>query len=97
LKLWLLHIKVEDAKAIVELLEEDTEARDAGLLQEAADIVRWLGNALDRYEMTKLLSGQYDKKGARLSISAGAGGTDAQVLFSLFSVTLFHYRLFPKS
>ncbi|CAM6117320.1 unnamed protein product [Calypogeia fissa] len=70
--------KVEDAKAIVELLEEDTEARDPGLLQEAGDIVRWLGNAVDRYEMTKLLSGQYDKKGARLSVSAGAGGTDAQ-------------------
>lgn len=70
---------MEDAKAIVELLEEDLEVRDPGLLQEAGDIVRWLGNAVDRYEMTKLLSGQYDKKGARLSISAGAGGTDAQV------------------
>ncbi|RVW70155.1 Peptide chain release factor PrfB1, chloroplastic [Vitis vinifera] len=34
--------------------------------------------ALDRFELTQLLSGPYDKEGAVISITAGAGGTDAQ-------------------
>ncbi|KAG6543253.1 hypothetical protein Mapa_015334 [Marchantia paleacea] len=69
--------KVEDAQMIIELLE-DSDGRDAELLEELNSIVRWLRTAVDRYEMTRLLSRPYDKKGARLTISAGAGGTDAQ-------------------
>ncbi|KAL3684960.1 hypothetical protein R1sor_002982 [Riccia sorocarpa] len=69
--------KVEDAKMIIELLEA-SDSRDVDLLEELNSTVRWLGNSIDRYEMTRLLSGMYDKKDARLTISAGAGGTDAQ-------------------
>lgn len=53
---------------------------DAGLLQEAAAVVKDLNKALDLFELTQLLSGPYDKEGAVISISAGAGGTDAQVI-----------------
>lgn len=53
---------------------------DTGLLEEAAAVVKDLNKALDRYELTQLLSGPYDKEGAVISISAGAGGTDAQVI-----------------
>lgn len=53
---------------------------DTGLLQEAAAVVKDLNKALDLFELTQLLSGPYDKEGAVISISAGAGGTDAQVI-----------------
>lgn len=55
---------------------------DTGLLQEAAAIVKDLNKALDLFELTQLLSGPYDKEGAVISISAGAGGTDAQVILN---------------
>jgi peptide chain release factor 2 len=49
------------------------------LLQEAQE-PPWpkLSHELDQWELQQLLSGPYDKKGAVLSINAGAGGTDAQ-------------------
>lgn len=69
--------KVEEAQLIMELMEEK-EGPDGGLVQEAAQTVAWLSNALDKFELAKLLSGPYDRRGARVTISAGAGGTDAQ-------------------
>lgn len=69
--------KVDDAKLIVQLLQE-MDTADSGLLKEASDIASSLKKSVDQFEMTKLLSGTYDREGARLTISAGAGGTDAQ-------------------
>lgn len=69
--------KVEDAETIVSITEE-MDSVDAGLLEEAAGIIKELNKALDRFELTQLLSGPYDKEGAVITISAGAGGTDAQ-------------------
>ncbi|XP_024370945.1 uncharacterized protein [Physcomitrium patens] len=69
--------KVEEAQLIIELMGEK-EGPDGGLVQEASEIVSWLSNALDKFELAKLLSGPYDRRGARVTISAGAGGTDAQ-------------------
>ena len=51
---------------------------DAALLAEAEANLTQLSQALDRWELQKLLSGAYDEKGAVLSLNAGAGGTDAQ-------------------
>ncbi|KAI3470364.1 hypothetical protein Pfo_027027 [Paulownia fortunei] len=69
--------QVDDAETIVKLTEE-MDSIDTGLLEEAAGIIKDLRKALDRFELTQLLSGPYDKEGAVISISAGAGGTDAQ-------------------
>ncbi|XP_031249373.1 peptide chain release factor PrfB1, chloroplastic-like isoform X1 [Pistacia vera] len=69
--------KVDDAVTIVNLTEE-MDSIDAGLLEEAAGIIKELSKALDQFELTQLLSGPYDKEGAIISITAGAGGTDAQ-------------------
>ncbi len=66
---------LEDTKAVLELLELDT---DEGLLQEAESNVDKLKRELDQWELLQLLSGPYDQKGAVLTINAGAGGTDAQ-------------------
>lgn len=72
-------VQVEEAETIVKLTEE-MDSTDAGFLEEATGIIKELNKALDKYELTQLLSGPYDKEGAVLSITAGAGGTDAQVM-----------------
>ena len=79
-------LQVEEAETIINLTEE-MDSIDTALLQEAVGIIKELNKALDRFELTELLSGPYDKEGAVISISAGAGGTDAQVCLS--SIILF--------
>lgn len=71
-------IQVEEAETIIKLTEE-MDSVDAGLLEEATTIIKDLNRALDQFELSQLLSGPYDKEGAVITISAGAGGTDAQV------------------
>ncbi|HEY9876950.1 MAG TPA: peptide chain release factor 2 [Leptolyngbyaceae cyanobacterium] len=66
---------IEDTQAILELLELEN---DESLLQEAQENVSKLAHELEQWELQQLLSGPYDKKGAVLTINAGAGGTDAQ-------------------
>lgn len=70
--------QVEEAETIVKLTEE-MESTDSGLLEEASKIIRELRKSMDQFELTQLLSGPYDKEGAVVTITAGAGGTDAQV------------------
>ena len=72
---------MEEAETVVNLTEE-MDSTDTAFLQEAASIIKELNKALDRFELTQLLSGPYDKEGAVISITAGAGGTDAQVQHS---------------
>lgn len=69
--------QVEDAETIV-MLTEEMDSVDDSLLEEARTIIRELNKGLDRFELTQLLSGPYDKEGAVVNITAGAGGTDAQ-------------------
>ncbi|KAL8051949.1 hypothetical protein ABFX02_06G180900 [Erythranthe guttata] len=69
--------QVEDAETIVNLTEE-MDSVDTGLFEEAAGIIKELRKALDRFELTQLLSSPYDKEGCVITITAGAGGTDAQ-------------------
>nr|WP_026099283.1 peptide chain release factor 2 [Prochlorothrix hollandica] len=66
---------VDDAQALVELLELE---EDEGLLAEAETSLGQLRRELDQWDLLQLLSGEYDKDGAVLTINAGAGGTDAQ-------------------
>jgi peptide chain release factor 2 len=61
------------------MLTEEMESVDKGLYEEASSLIKELNKSLDRFELTQLLSGPYDKEGAVISITAGAGGTDAQV------------------
>ena len=66
---------VGDAQATLELYELEP---DDEMLTEAQAGLDQLRKDLDRWELERLLSGEYDKEGAVLSINAGAGGTDAQ-------------------
>ena len=58
---------VNDAQATLELydLEPDDE-----MLSEAQSGLKQLRQGLDRWELERLLSGEYDKEGAVLSINA---------------------------
>lgn len=67
------------------MLTEEMESIDRGLFDEATNLIKELNKSLDRYELTQLLSGPYDKEGAVITITAGAGGTDAQVNSYLYS------------
>jgi peptide chain release factor 2 len=64
-----------DAQAVLELLELET---DEALMVEAEEKADRLKRDLDQWELQQMLSGPYDTEGARLTINAGAGGTDAQ-------------------
>ncbi|NJK57452.1 MAG: peptide chain release factor 2 [Pleurocapsa sp. SU_5_0] len=66
---------LEDAKAIAELLELES---DESLATEAQTSLEQLDQELKLWDLQQLLSGTYDTKGAVLTINAGAGGTDAQ-------------------
>lgn len=62
---------IEDAKTAQEIGDNE-------LIQESEIELKKLAKELDKYEVQKMLSGEYDEADAFLSINAGAGGTDAQ-------------------
>ena len=53
------------------------EAGDADTLEEAAQKLGEVSDALDEAEIRQLLGGEHDAADAILSINSGAGGTDA--------------------
>ncbi|NJN63019.1 MAG: peptide chain release factor 2 [Coleofasciculaceae cyanobacterium RL_1_1] len=66
---------LDDTQAVLELLALED---DAALFDEAIANVTQLDQELSLWDLQQLLSGEYDKGGAVLTINAGAGGTDAQ-------------------
>lgn len=51
---------------------------DEELLNEMQENLNKLEKDIDKYDIQKMLSGEYDDANAILSVNAGAGGTDAQ-------------------
>ena len=62
---------IEDAKTAYEIGDEE-------LISESENLLAQLEKELDKYDIQKMLSGEYDEADAFLTINAGAGGTDAQ-------------------
>ena len=62
---------IEDAKTAQEIADEE-------LIAEINIQLAQLEKELAKYDIQKMLSGEYDEADAFLSINAGAGGTDAQ-------------------
>ena len=62
---------IEDAKAAQEI-------GDSELINESSIQLEQIKKELDKYDIQKMLSGEYDEADAFLTINAGAGGTDAQ-------------------
>ena len=64
--------------SIIEDAEMAEEIADEELIQESQTELAVLEKELDKYDIQKMLSGEYDEADAFLSVNAGAGGTDAQ-------------------
>ncbi|MBQ6516825.1 peptide chain release factor 2 [bacterium] len=62
---------ISDAEIAYEMQDED-------LIKEAEENLDKLEKMLDKFDVKKMLGGEYDTADAILSINAGAGGTDAQ-------------------
>jgi len=71
---------LDDCKIALELLEleEEGSAEAKELLQESDSQLTQLERTVRDWKLKKLLSGPYDDSAAILTITAGAGGTDAQ-------------------
>lgn len=67
--------KIEDSDVLVELLKE---MDDEDTFNELIKNLEELEISSNDFEIETLLSGEYDKENAVLSIHAGAGGTEAQ-------------------
>lgn len=69
--------KVEDLKALAELVEEVSEEEGAEYHAELEQTAEKLLEKLDELEIQSFLSGPMDANNAILSIQAGAGGTES--------------------
>jgi peptide chain release factor 2 len=69
------HGLIEDAEALLQLAEEDS---DKSLENEIIEEISSAQKSLDELELMNLLSGKDDHRNAILTIHSGAGGTEAQ-------------------
>lgn len=75
--------KLESWQSIIDDAEAAAEIGDSELISESETQLIKLEKELDKYDIQKMLSGEYDEADAFLTINAGAGGTDAQDWASL--------------
>lgn len=70
-----LETEWEDLKTLTEL---GIEEQDGSVIPEVAEGIRRLKDNLYKLKLETLLTGEYDKNNAMLTLHAGAGGTEAQ-------------------
>ena len=63
---------------IIDDAQTAQEIGDGELISESESNLSILEKELDKYDIQKMLSGEYDEADAFLTVNAGAGGTDAQ-------------------
>lgn len=67
--------RLEDVEVLIEMsIEEDDESS----LDEVKNELKEIENIIEQFKVQILLSGEYDKNNAMVSLHSGAGGTDAQ-------------------
>lgn len=66
---------LEDTEMMLELAQEEN---DTSVLNDLANGLTQMDKSLESWEVEKMLGGTYDKSPAILTLTAGAGGTDAQ-------------------
>lgn len=71
------YLQAEEVKLITQLAEMDVINHQ--LFKQAYEDSMRVSNFLDRYEMSKFLSGPYDKEGACIIIEAGQEGIASEV------------------
>ena len=76
--------KISDCEVLAEISDEDEDS-----LNEFISNLDILEKEIEKFELEKILGGEYDKSDAIISVNAGAGGTDAQdwtqMLFRMYS------------
>jgi peptide chain release factor 2 len=81
--------KLEDAAAMIELLDESGDDGDSADARELEATVHQLHEEVDDIEARSFLSGPRDHSNAIMSVHAGAGGTEscdwAEMLFRLYT------------
>lgn len=70
-----VHSALEDVLVLVELVAEEPES---GLADELISSFKALQKSVEQLELSTLLSGEYDRNNAILTIHPGAGGTESQ-------------------
>lgn len=78
--------RTEDLEVLIELsIEEDDESSYSEIRKEFKELTK----SVDKFKIEILLSGEYDKNNAMLSLHTGAGGNDAQdwteMLYRMYS------------
>lgn len=77
---------VSDLEALIELYEE---LADESLEEEIISTAKNLENQIESLRLTTLLTGEYDKNNAIITLHAGAGGTESQdwaeMLYRMYS------------
>lgn len=83
-----LESRMDDLDVLRELALEEPEAQRAQAAAEVLSELESIEQALDKFEIAALLSGEHDNCPAFLSIQAGAGGTEscdwADMLFRMY-------------
>lgn len=80
------HVQAEEAKLITQLADMDIINHQ--LFKQAYKASLDVSKFLDRYEMSKLLNGPYDKEGACVTIQAGSEAIASEVCGSYFLLEL---------
>jgi peptide chain release factor 2 len=65
---------ISDVRVLLDLADEEA---DADAVEEAAAGAQALGRRFDEAELRRMLSGEHDRMDAIVTLTAGAGGTDA--------------------
>ncbi|NMA95823.1 MAG: peptide chain release factor 2 [Clostridiales bacterium] len=79
--------EIEDVEVLIEISQEEG---DASIISEIEESVSSLAKEMERLKLETLLSGDYDKNNAIISLHAGAGGTEAMDWTSML------YRMYTR-
>ena len=78
---------IEDVKALIEL---GIEEKEESIIQEVKPSIKQIIKALEKLEISNLLSGKHDASNAIITIHPGAGGTESQdwaeMLYRMYSM-----------
>lgn len=70
-----LEAKIEDIETLIQISDDE---EDESLLSEIGHEISEINSLIEKYKIENLLSGEYDRNNALMTLHVGVGGTDAQ-------------------